>query len=41
MSEEMIDLRNSTTLEDSEQFVFSSSKDEIKRAIEQTRNGTE
>ena len=40
MSEEMIDLRNSTTLEDSEQFVFSSSKDEIIRAIEQTRDGS-
>ena len=38
MSEEMIDLRNSTTLEDSEQFVFSSSKDEITRAIEQTKD---
>ena len=38
MSEEMIDLRNSTTLEDSEQFVYSSSGDEITRAIEQTRD---
>ena len=38
MSEEMIDLRNSTTLEDSEQFVYSSSKDEITRAIEQARD---
>ena len=38
MSEEMIDLRNSTTLEDSEQFVYSSSKDEITRAIKQTRD---
>lgn len=34
MGEEMIDRRNSTTLEHAEQFVFSSSKDEIIRAIE-------
>lgn len=34
MGEEMIDRRNSTTLEHAEQFVFSSSKNEIIRAIE-------
>ena len=39
MSEEMIDLINSTTLEHSEQFVFSSSKDEIIRTIEQRGDG--
>ena len=38
MGEEMMDLRNSTALEDSEQFVFSSSKYEITRAIELTRD---
>ena len=39
MSEEKIDIKNSTTLEDSVQFVFSSSKDEIIRAIEQRDDG--
>ena len=39
LSEEMIDLINSTTLEHSEQFVFSSSRDEIIRAIEQSGDG--
>ena len=40
MTEKMIDLRNSTTLEHSEQFVFSSSKDEIIRAIKQRGDGS-